>query len=52
MTTPTKVTIYRGKDGFWYWHLKALNGRIVADSGQGYHTKWGCKRAARKFLGL
>jgi hypothetical protein len=22
-----KVVVYQGDDGFWYWHLKAENGR-------------------------
>ena len=28
--------LYVGKDGLWYWHVKADNGEIVADSGEGY----------------
>lgn len=46
------ATIYKDKVGGWRWHLKAANGRIVADSGQSYRTRWGCRRAVRKFLGL
>lgn len=47
-----KVEFFRDLDGEWRWHLKAKNGRIVADSSEGYKTKWGCRRAARKALGL
>lgn len=47
-----RVEIYQGGSGKWYWHILARNGRIVADGGQGYITKWGCKRAVRKFLGF
>ncbi len=35
-----KVHIYKStQDGLWYWHARAENGRIVADSGEGYHNK-------------
>jgi hypothetical protein len=29
-----KVVVYQGDDGFWYWHLKAENGEIFADSAE------------------
>lgn len=47
-----RVKIYADVAGEWRWSLVAKNGKIVADSSEGYKTKWGCKRAARKFLGL
>lgn len=47
-----KVEYYQDKKFMWRWHLKARNGKIVADSGEGYLTKFGCRRAARKFLGV
>jgi uncharacterized protein YegP (UPF0339 family) len=28
------VAVYQGDNGFWYWHLKAENGKIVADSAE------------------
>ena len=34
-----KVHIYRDAAGDLRWHLKAKNGKIIADSGQGYKTK-------------
>jgi uncharacterized protein YegP (UPF0339 family) len=34
--------IHVGKDGKFYWHLRAANGQIVADSGQGYARKEDC----------
>ena len=42
------VQIYRGK-GLRNWRLRlvAANGRIIADS-EGYYSKWGAKRAARR----
>jgi len=47
-----KVKIYKDKTGEWRWRLLAKNNKIVADSGEGYRTKWGCRRAARKFIGV
>lgn len=47
-----KLNIYKDHIGEWRWSLVAGNGNIIADSSEGYVTKWGCKRAARKFLGI
>lgn len=32
----------------WRWHLKADNGEIIADSGQGYASLDGVRDAARR----
>jgi uncharacterized protein YegP (UPF0339 family) len=39
------MTYYYYKDakGEWRWRLKASNGRILADSGEGYTTEQACK---------
>ncbi len=42
-----KFQIYIDKAGEFRWRLKADNGRIMADSGEGYSTKSNAKRAAR-----
>jgi uncharacterized protein YegP (UPF0339 family) len=34
-----KVSYYRDTNGKWRWRRIASNGRIVADSGQGYTRK-------------
>lgn len=42
-----KVQFYRG-GGIkrrWYWRIRHRNGRIVADSGQGYRRRIDCVRA-------
>jgi len=38
------MTYYYFKDtaGEWRWHLKAANGRIIADSAEGYKNKQDC----------
>jgi len=38
MRTP-KLEIYRDGRREWRWRLKASNGRIVADSGEGYRRR-------------
>ena len=39
MTRPPRFIIYCDKSGRWRWRLVAGNGRIVADSGQGYQNR-------------
>lgn len=31
--------VYKDNFGEWRWHLKASNGRILADSGEGYKSR-------------
>lgn len=47
-----RIEIYRDMASLWRWRAVAANGDIVADSGEGYMTKWGTKRAVRRILGL
>ena len=35
--------IYLDKNNEWRWRLKAANGKILADSGEGYNSKQACK---------
>jgi uncharacterized protein YegP (UPF0339 family) len=37
--------VYKDDAGEWRWNLKAANGRIVADSGEGYRDRGGCIHA-------
>ena len=34
-----KLEIYRDANREWRWRLRAANGRIVADSGEGYRRR-------------
>jgi uncharacterized protein YegP (UPF0339 family) len=34
---------YKDARGEWRWNLKAANGRILADSGEGYKRERECK---------
>lgn len=40
------VTLYRDVPGKWRWRLWNRNGKIMADSGQGYVRRIDCLRAA------
>jgi len=33
---------YKDHKGEWRWRLKASNGRIIADSGEGYRSEQEC----------
>ena len=37
--------VFEDGAGEWRWHLRSANGRVVADSGEGYATKRGVRRA-------
>lgn len=43
-----KLTIYRDRRGQWRWRIKARNGRIIAESGEGYVSKFNARRAAER----
>jgi uncharacterized protein YegP (UPF0339 family) len=34
--------VYTDKSGYWRWRYVASNGRIIADSGEGYYNKADC----------
>ena len=39
---PMKFNIYKDKVGEFRWRLVATNGKIIADSGEGYNNKADC----------
>lgn len=41
-----KIEVWEGKRGYWYWHFKASNGRVTADS-EGFISKGHAMRAAK-----
>lgn len=40
---PARFELYRGKRREWRWRLRALNGRIIADSGESYRRRAGAE---------
>jgi len=39
-----KIEYFKDKKGEYRWRLKAPNGEIIADGGEGYTTKQNCKK--------
>jgi uncharacterized protein YegP (UPF0339 family) len=35
--------LYKDTAGYWRWRLIASNGKIIADSGEGYYNKTDCE---------
>jgi uncharacterized protein YegP (UPF0339 family) len=44
---PMWFQLYRDRSNEWRWRLKAQNGRIIADSAEGYINKNDCLNAIR-----
>ena len=47
MAGSAKFEYYRDRAGQWRWHLKAPNGLLIADSGQGYRNEEDCVAGVR-----
>lgn len=45
-----KFEMYRDNKKEWRWTLFARNGRIVADSGEGYKNRGHCKRMIQRII--
>jgi len=43
-----KLEIYRDAKREWRWRLRASNGRIVADSGEGYRRRAAAYEAVKR----
>lgn len=44
-----KFQIYKNiKEGLWFWRLRVTNGKIIADSGEGYKNKDHCIKMVEK----
>ena len=43
--------MYKDARGEWRWRLKATNGRIIADSGEGYKNEKDCLDAIKLVQG-
>lgn len=44
------VTIYQDKKNEWRWRLTAANGRIVAESGEGYKNRADALKIVNKYF--
>jgi uncharacterized protein YegP (UPF0339 family) len=52
MNSNDTLVVYKDEAGEWRWRLEARNGKILADSGEGYTKRSGAERAARRVFGL
>jgi len=43
-----RFQVYCDKKHEWRWRFRARNGRIIADSGEGYCRKAGCLAAIKR----
>ncbi|MBN1609262.1 MAG: YegP family protein [Polyangiaceae bacterium] len=41
-------TVYKDASDSYRWRLKSGNGRITADSGESYTTRWSARQAAER----
>lgn len=44
-----RFEVYEDSEGDYRWRLVARNGKIMADSAEGYTSRRGAKRAALRF---
>lgn len=44
-----KIKVYRDAADEYRWRLVGSNGRIIADSAEGYASKYNCEQAVRRF---
>lgn len=49
-STVDTIHVYRDHAGQWRWNFKAPNGRILADSGEGYEHKSDCEESMRRVV--
>lgn len=40
-----RFELYRDRKREWRWRLRAVNGRVLADSGEGYRSRFSARRA-------
>ncbi len=54
MATPANydVQVYEDTKGEWRWRLVAPNGRIIADSGEGYVSRSNAMRAVNRLIAV
>lgn len=50
MTATHRIRVYKDAAGEWRWSLKAANGKIVADSAEGYKNRSTMVRAMDRLI--
>ena len=47
-----RFEVFRGHRGGFFWRLRAINGKVVADGGERYATRSSAVRACRRVRDL
>jgi uncharacterized protein YegP (UPF0339 family) len=47
-----RFELYRDTAGEWRWRLVARNGRVIADSGEGYTRRSGAEKAIERLQAM
>jgi len=50
MARRIKFVVYQDEDFLWRWSLKSSNGKIIADSGEGYGKRSHCLRMVGRII--
>lgn len=45
-----RIIVYKDRKKEWRWRIKSRNGRILADSGEGYKRRISCKLALQMMV--
>lgn len=45
----SQIKVYRDHAGEYRWRLVGGNGHTIADSAEGYASKWNCVMAVKRF---
>jgi len=48
----SRVEIYKDDGGEWRWTAVAKNGKVIADSAEGYNNRMFCQKMARALFPL
>ena len=52
MSRDLDLEFYKDRRGLWRWRLVSANGRIMADSGEGYASKGNARRGWERLVAL
>jgi uncharacterized protein YegP (UPF0339 family) len=45
-----RLDVYKDSKGEWRWRVRAQNGKVMADSAEGYKARGSCRHAAMRIL--
>jgi uncharacterized protein YegP (UPF0339 family) len=45
-----RLDVYKDSKGEWRWRVRAQNGKVMADSAEGYKRRGACRGSAMRIL--